>query len=280
MSQPDLQAPPPPQYDPPPELRRPTPRKVRYKSWTMASFVWFYRLAAVPVLWLGVLLVRYTAVSFAFWFGAETVEARVTSVVERGGKVEGHLSYEYVDSAGELRTGGTDLRLEEYRAWRENLAAARERRGATSQADDWRPTVSVRAVDLGLLHYSKAAEGEVYYPCGTPLASCCLAVALALWAGPGLGGLGVGAFWMPWRERRLVRLGHAVPGRLVRRTAGFTVEYEFENMTRSVVTGKMTVSTEYQDRAVPGARVTVLYHPRRPTRNVVYEFCDFYAAAP
>ena len=247
--------------------------------------VWFFRSYAIPLLFLPVPLSKWTAVSFAFWFGAEPVKARVTLLKESDhGRLDGTLYYEYVDPTGVLRTGSTGLRTNELERWRADLAGRVRERPAPGEPD-LRPEVWVRAMDVGPIHYSKAMSGEVIYWCGTPPASCILALMCVGWF-IASAGVFVGAYHAPWSERRLMRQGVAVPGRIVGRggdgppRSPFGVEYEFEVRPGVVAAGKMTVNSEHKDRTVPGAAVTVLYHPRRPTRSIVYEFADFHEVVP
>ena len=60
---------PPTSYETPEGLRRPPPRKVRYRTKSDAVVLWFFRSFAIPLLWLPVPLFGWTARSFAFWLG-------------------------------------------------------------------------------------------------------------------------------------------------------------------------------------------------------------------
>lgn len=91
-------------------------------------------------------------------------------------------------------------------------------------------------------------------------------------------------FIAPLRQRQLVRYGTPVVGRITgRHTSGmgknarYLIEYEYADDSGTVLTGKMSLRAEDWDRAYMFAPVTVLYDPKRPRRNVIYQFTPYAA---
>jgi hypothetical protein len=81
--------------------------------------------------------------------------------------------------------------------------------------------------------------------------------------------LGGFAFSVLLRDRRLARHGKAVLGRVnscTRKDRRFQVGYEFNTEDRMLIKGENDCRDEYGE----GARIWVLYLPRKPRRNHIY----------
>jgi hypothetical protein len=101
-----------------------------------------------------------------------------------------------------------------------------------------------------------------------------------------IGGVLFHAMWLsPWRSRWLARYGKATFGAVVaksilqggRRHLFFTLTYQFK------VLGKLRarlirISGQQYDSIGVTDLVIVLFDPARPSRNIVYDYCDFVAS--
>lgn len=87
----------------------------------------------------------------------------------------------------------------------------------------------------------------------------------------------------PLRERRLIRDGEVAPGRITdkQEVKGKSVErfvlYTFRSGDGREQTGKMLVKKEEYEFVKAGDDVTVVFDPARPSRSVVYKYCQYAA---
>lgn len=110
---------------------------------------------------------------------------------------------------------------------------------------------------------------------------------MILWVGAlfacATGGVLYYAVWlMPWRSHWLTRHGQATFGAVVeksivrtgRRQLNFTLTYQFK--ARGALRGRrIRISSQRYDSAGVKDLVIILFDPTRPSRNIVYDYCDF-----
>jgi hypothetical protein len=89
-------------------------------------------------------------------------------------------------------------------------------------------------------------------------------------------------WYIPWRNRELLRRGVAAPGRVLRKFTRenkgthYFLEYEYTLAGGTRREGSMQVSTQaLWDALAEGQSVTVLHSNRGPTPSVVYEASDY-----
>jgi hypothetical protein len=135
----------------------------------------------------------------------------------------------------------------------------------------------VRAIALGGLHYSQLAYADdirIWWPIwifAIPIAVAAIFFYFADWIGP----------------RDLVRYGEVVLGHITAVTPltargkliGWTVSYEFVPPRSGSLPGVMTFRADRfaAGDIQPGTRVTVVYNPAHPERNLAYELSEFTA---
>ena len=101
-----------------------------------------------------------------------------------------------------------------------------------------------------------------------------------------IGGVLFYAIWLlPWRSRWLTRNGKATFGAVVektivhgmRRHLYFTLTYQFKALG-SLWAHRIRISPQRYDSAGVKDLVVVVFDPARPSRNIVYDYCDFIAS--
>jgi hypothetical protein len=113
---------------------------------------------------------------------------------------------------------------------------------------------------------------------------------MILWFGAvfalAIGGVLFYAAWMlPWRSRWLAQHGEATFGAVVgksivhgrRRYLYFTLTYQFKALG-ALQARRIRISPQRYDSAGVKDLVIVLFDPARPSRNIVYDYCDFIAS--
>jgi hypothetical protein len=113
---------------------------------------------------------------------------------------------------------------------------------------------------------------------------------LILWFGGGVG-LAIGsvlfyAIWLtPWRAWWLTKYGKATFGAVVakgvfhasRRHLAFSLTYQFK-VGGELLKRKIRIHPMRYDMAEVKDLVIILFDPAKPTRNIVYDYCDFIAS--
>lgn len=92
------------------------------------------------------------------------------------------------------------------------------------------------------------------------------------------------AIWLsPWRSRWLVRHGQATFGAVVaksilhgRRHLFFTLTYQFKALG-TLRARRIRISPQRYDSADVADLIIILFDPARPSRNIVYDYCDYIA---
>lgn len=89
----------------------------------------------------------------------------------------------------------------------------------------------------------------------------------------------------PWQYRWLVKNGKATQGVITKKdikknkTTTYLIEYQFQLFAYGQpIVGKMEARKEDWDHLQANSPVTVLYHPDKPKRSVVYECADYEVA--
>ena len=100
-----------------------------------------------------------------------------------------------------------------------------------------------------------------------------------------IGGVLFYAIWLlPWRAHWLTRHGEATFGAVVeksiihgrRRHLYFTLTYQFKAQG-TLRARRIRISPQRYDSAGVKDLVIILFDPARPSRNIVYDYCDFIA---
>jgi hypothetical protein len=143
-----------------------------------------------------------------------------------------------------------------------------------------RQTVKAHLIHLGPLRYSALDRSLAAYA----------RYRMILWFGAlfalAIGGVLFYAIWLlPWRSYWLTRHGHATFGAVVeksivhgrRRHLYFTLTYQF-NALGTLQAQRIRVSPQRYDSAGIKDLVIILFDPARPSRNMVYDYCNFIAS--
>jgi hypothetical protein len=243
----------------PPELRR-SPRVVRRKAGTLLLVV-VGRILTAPILAAAVGLVGLAVFEPVVVFLIPGQPARVVGKGETDGKRQAGYYVEYrFDRSG--FTARDQILPGEYSAF------------AVGQA------ISAHVVHLGPVGYATLDRSWPAYRryrsilwFGTVFASV-------------IGGvLFYGVWLLPWRAWGLVRNGEAAFGAVVaksiirgpRRFLHFTLTYQFKARGELRAT-KIHISPQRYDATGVKDLVIILFDPNRPSRNIVYDYCDFIAS--
>ena len=133
--------------------------------------------------------------------------------------------------------------------------------------------VTVRTVKILGLRYSTLADGsssffELYFPAITGMT-------LVFFVGAGL--IGHRGWLVPRRNARLIQNGEIVPGVIVDtpQLPGRATRYQFKLTTGEEAEGIDSFIGSIGEPPRLGQTVYVVYDPKDPNRNVVYDWCDF-----
>jgi hypothetical protein len=142
--------------------------------------------------------------------------------------------------------------------------------------------VPIRSLHVGRLGSSRLADGRDRG--GSPI--CCMGAFAIIWNGILLG-MFYGMVIAPLRQAKLVRLGQAVPGRIVSRKeqkgkgTTYTLYYAYATLEGYERTASMTVRKEDYDSHHEGDEVTVLCAPGgRFGGSLIYDCADYVAIDP
>jgi hypothetical protein len=238
-----------------------SPRIVRRKPGTFGPLL-FGRILTAPVL-----------AAFAVLLGVVVLEpiivflfpARPARVVGQWREFKGRRGTEYYieyqfDRSG--FTGRDEVLPDEYQAFQVGQA------------------VKAHVIHLGPMGYSMLDRSLRAYA----------RYRMILWFGAlfalAIGGVLFYAIWLlPWRSHWLTRHGEATFGAVVeksivhgrRRHLYFTLTYQFRAQ-RTLRARRIRISSQRYDSADVKDLVIILFDPARPSRNIVYDYCDFIAS--
>ena len=251
-----------------PELDQPTPRRVRRDD---VAMLWLFRVVSVVPVLLGVTFfvsaANETLVVLGYGVFGSALDGRVVARPEmEGRRTARFVEYAYSvdgqeyarrervgDRVYDSSTAGQPIRLEVV-PWAPEAARVA-------------PVADSTGFLAVIVYWGLAAIVNA-------------AMVAGLWH----------LFYVPWRQRRLVR--HGLPtGGLVRGIQSgedrsgkwYQVEYEYAppgDGPARVLTGSMTMTGPVAEALKVGDVVTVLYDPRRPRRSLLYRFGDYRAVGP
>jgi hypothetical protein len=226
----------------------PPPRVVRLKRWYGLVKVLYFLLLMVPVC-VGAL----AGIQYHVFVHGTPIQAKITDsyiTQQRKGGAEYHVVYRY-------SMDGSEQVDEEAVDWK------------TYQ--DYPPEVAGRAMNLWghyfsvteLINERQAAERALVI-CGIWI----LMIAVTPW-------------WIWVRMKRLVAHGQTAVATVTNKRKSFgkstsyVLDYTFNSPDGAVVAGLTVAPRKKYDVARVGDQITVLFDPRRPKRNVAYEFGIF-----
>lgn len=256
-----------------PELSQPVPRPTRRRGGAMAGCgIWFVRLFLLPHTLAGIVLLLAAVVGTLSYLGVSMfgveMEGQITRKKEVKARKSKKITYTlyYVYTVGGWEYAGNDtVSKEEYDSRKEG-----------------------QAIPLRVLPWAPVAH-RVQLPSASSGGSL-----VGYWIGAlfwnGVMFLFVWAVWIvPWQQWQLVRWGVPTLG-IVRqvqatrnkRTLSYTVQYEYVsiptlNEPEQLFTRSTTSSTAEAAAIQTGDVLTVLYHPKRPQRSLLYKLADFEA---
>ena len=239
-------------------LRR-SPRGVRRKPGTLAPLL-LGRILTAPVLAAVVAIVALVVLEPLVVFLIPAQPARVV-----GREVDQHRgSAYYIDYRFDRSgfTGRDQVLLAEYSAFQLG------------------ETVKAHLIHLGPLGYSALDRSPRAYARYRMIAWYAALFALMI------GWILFYAIWLlPWRAYWLTRHGQATFGAIVekrvihtlRRDLHFTLTYQFK-AGGTLRAKRIRISPRRYDSANLKDLVIILFDPVRPSRNIVYDYCDFVAS--
>jgi hypothetical protein len=248
--------------DPPPTLPRPLVRRPQ----AAGAIRWLARLFILPHVLVGLSFLATIVIAVSNpLFGTDT-DAHITE--ERVSRIKSGYSYQVTYA---YVHGGRQILG--YRSF--SLG------GRSSPSDEERLSpgkiVPVRHIGVGALrHEELLLPGESAWKGVAPV----LFMA-AFWNG--IVGVFVYTLWyLPWRNRNLLRWGTAVPGQITRlhtktgKSTSYHADYTFTMPGGTVHEATMTVSTkELWETLAEGQPVTVLRSPGGPKPSVIHEASDY-----
>ena len=235
-----------------------SPRRVRRKPGTLGPLL-LGRILTAPVLAVCAALLAVVVLDPIVVFllpaqSARIVGLRRVSETHRG--TADHIEYRF-DRSGFI---GIDVVLpEEYQAFRVGQA------------------VKAHVIHLGPLGYSALDRSMGDYVRYRKILWFGAAFALAI------GGVLFCAVWLlPWRSHWLLRYGKATFGAVVEKTIVhggrrhfyFTLTYQFKALG-SLQARRISISPRRYDSTDVKDLVVILFDPGHPSRNIVYDYCDF-----
>jgi hypothetical protein len=140
--------------------------------------------------------------------------------------------------------------------------------------------IKAHLIHLGRLGYSALDRPLRAYARYRMILWFCTSFALAI------GGVLFYAIWLlPWRSYWLTQHGKATFGAVVeksivhgsRRLFYFTLTYQFR-ASGDLYARRIRISPQRYDSAGVRDLVIILFDPKRPGRNIVYDYCDFVAS--
>jgi hypothetical protein len=243
----------------PAALRR-RPRGVRRKPGTLGPLL-LGRILSAPILIISMGLIGYAMVDPIVAFVVAREPAHITrlwTVFEGHLGMSDHVEYR-LDRSGFV--GREEVLPAEYDALRAGQA------------------VDVHAIHLGSTGYSLLDRSWGAYARSRKLLWFAAAFGLAI------GGVLFHAiWWMPARIRRLARTGKATFGAIVEKTIVhgnrryfyFMLTYQFK-ADGILQARRIRISPQRYESADIKDLVIILFDPKRPGRNIVYDYCDFVA---
>jgi hypothetical protein len=237
------------------------PRVVRRKPGTLGPLL-LGRILTAPVLVACAGLLGFVILDPIVVFLLPAQPARITrqwptSQVHRG--ITDHIEYQF-DRSGFV--GQDEVMPVEYAAY------------PVGQA------IKAHLIHLGPLGYSALDRSAAAYTNNRKILWFSAAFALAT------SGVFFYAIWLvPWRTRWLTRHGKATFGAVVeksilhrgRRHLYFTLTYQFKALG-TLRARRICISPQRYDSAGVKDLVIILFDPSRPSRNIVYDYCDFIAS--
>jgi hypothetical protein len=257
-----------------PELTGPTPRRVRYRDgWATGCGLWFIRLFILPHTLIGIGILGAALGATGVYVGVLALgtdcQGAVVKKEERPGskgKTYRYVDYEYM-VAGRVHTGRVTM----------------------SEVDYEQVTVGDRFT-VRALESAPQTDPWVRLPGQTPLADVGGKWLMALFWNGILSIFLWTVYVRPWQVRRLVRRGQPTEG-IVRAatvsinkgTKSYHLTYEYaapadDLLGPTLFTRKMTSTQKAAADVKVGDLVTVLYHPHKPRRSVIYKLTDYRAA--
>jgi hypothetical protein len=238
-----------------------SPRMVRRKQGTLALLV-IGRILTAPILAVTAALLAFVMLEPIVAFLLPAQSARIVGQWRddkaRGGSVF-YIEYQF-DRTGYV--GRDEVLPGEYRTF------------SVGQA------VKAHLIRLGPLGYSLLDRSFRTYARDRMIVWFAAAFALAI------GSVLFFAIWfLPWRSHWLARNGSATFGAVVaksifyggRRQYSFTLTYQFK-VHGQLYARRIRISSHRYDSALVADLVIVLFDPKRPARNIVYDYCDFIAS--
>jgi hypothetical protein len=250
----------------PPTRLPPPPRHV---SGGAGCAIWFGRLFILPHTIVGLFLLGHLAMSFLVAALGTDLRAEVTQThTSRGSK--GSISYQvqYNYAAGDMHyksSGSVQART-----------YARLDRPQSAEATGPLPTVGIRLLQMGPLHYHLLTEDRSAWREGLDS----LFIAL-FWNG--ILSVFIILLWIaPIRARSLVRHGQVAVGTVVKtrvnrgKSYTYYATFQFRNPENGAeIEKEMSVPKARFDDAIPGRVVTVIYDLRKPRRAIAYELSEY-----
>jgi hypothetical protein len=237
-----------------------SPRVVRRKPGTLGPLL-VGRILTAPVLLACAGLLGFAILEPIVVFLLPAQPARIirqwrTSAVHRG--IAEHIEYQF-DRSGFV--GRDEVLPGEYEAFPVGKA------------------VKAHLIHVGSLGYSALDRSAAAYSQNRKILWFSAAFALAI------SGVFFYALWLvPWRARWLTQYGKPTFGAVVeksivnrgRRHLYFTLTYQFKALG-VLRARRICISPQRYDSAGVKDLVVILFDPARPSRNIVYDYCDFIA---
>ncbi|MBX7218725.1 MAG: hypothetical protein K1Y36_02155 [Blastocatellia bacterium] len=248
------------------EVYLPTPRPIRRRS-GRGWFLGLIHLFTLPHLLVGVGVATFALYAWLFVLVGTVVPGQVSDKKEFYNQKKHTTTY--------------------------RLSYTYARNGVQQQGDDWvskrlytqteaGQTVQVKISPLAIIPMSVVVDP--YNQSEMAVFPIFLTIFAVFWNGI------MTFFWWtlylrPWLYRWLVKNGKATQGMITKKdikkskTTTYLIEYQFQLFAYGQpLTGKMEVRKEDWDHLQANTPVTVLYHPDKPKRNVVYECADYEVA--
>jgi hypothetical protein len=235
-----------------------SPRRVRRKRRTLGPLL-LGRILTAPVLAFVAALFGFVVLEPIVVFVLPAQPARIVRCEFKTGRRGGYFVEYRFDRSG--FTGRDQVLPDEYKA----LSAGQ--------------AIKAHLIHLGSLGYSALDRSPRAYARYRMIAWFVAAFAAAI------GGVLYYAIWLsPWRAYWLARHGKATFGAVVeksivhggRRLFYFTLTYQFWALG-TLRARRIRISPQRYDSAGIRDLVIILFDPKRPGRNIVYDYCDFVA---
>lgn len=238
-----------------------SPRTVRRKPGTLGPLL-LGRILTAPLLAASAAFIAFVILEPMIVFLLPAQPARVVRQWRESNPRRGtayYIEYQF-DRSG--FTGRDEVRPDEYQAFQLGQP------------------VNAHLIHLGPIGYSALDRSLAAYARNRMIAWFSAAFALAI------GWILFFAIWLlPWRSHWLTQYGDATFGAVVeksvihgpRRLLAFTLTYQFKALG-TLRSRRIRISPQRFDSSGVKDLVIILFDPARPSRNIVYDYCDFIAS--